>query len=729
MSGNLDIIFRISIDLYKVSKYYPLGVDLDVGLGVGISMTIAVADGIPFREGYKKRVAGYNPSFYIFAKGTGKLLGGFGSDDGPALSFEFVKITLLELRLFTDFPKITFVPSNNCRWSDCDAILEIRAKTSFSGDGLFRNPIVEPYDWVIDPTSPWELLPSPAESESRAFLRYPNACKIDALPAPDTKMYYIASTRFPLCPGCYHDSDTLSYVDPIKCPDAGIEFPLEGTDPTEEELFPDVPVTSTQTTSSSFPSFSPMPSVSPTQTTGLCDFDNLGPLASRECYEYDIKKPICQNTGVCVPCNEAIDITCADFTNALSFSRPKNFCDTTSGACRAGPPFYQEKKLTTSPFEGEHFGSSGKICNNHAIITAEDENGDDVFFFYQRVGKDWAFSRKFDNIAIREQFGSFGNIAFECFQSTILIANGGVQAPYVFLANQDENGAWNIDSELRFGGNFPSLGRARSLALSADFAILGIGAIGDPSIYVFAKNNGVWDQGTRITAPPDSNSYYFGRSVALDGNWILVGDPKGYYVDGILRGIGVYSYEFDFTSKTWQYRGSLIPDPTVDYAYDDYASTFDIKGDIAVVCSKWKTTRRENAAYVFKLGDSGSWIYDTQLFYDEPLTAFDGFDGDTLKLSENTVIIGAVGDLRDNVLSYKVPGFFVFKRDVDGIWNSGKKVTAYDGFFYDGFGIVADISEEYLLIGAPNDYPYYGPAIKNARGSAYVFNLTLIPDP
>ena len=224
--------------MYKVAEFYPIGVDLDLGLGAALKASFSAADSF-IEKSYPFYISEFDPSIYVFARGTGKLLGGVGSDDGPGLEKELVRITVLEIKLFKDLPEVSYV-AGSCYWSRCDALLKIKASVRSSGSGIFDHKLVGPYEWVFETNTPWEL----ETGYPDALLRYPDACKEGTnLIAPSGNMYFVASTGIPVCRGCFHDYDRLVYDYPIQCPSIGVGFPVEGTDPTLKEIAPKSPAT------------------------------------------------------------------------------------------------------------------------------------------------------------------------------------------------------------------------------------------------------------------------------------------------------------------------------------------------------------------------------------------------------------------------------------------------------------------------------------------------------
>ena len=213
----------------------------------------------------------------------------------------------------------------------------------------------------------------------------------------------------------------------------------------------------------------------------------------------------------------------------------------------------------------------------------------------------------------------------------------------------------------------------RSVAVYGDTVVVGTPEEGTDDrgeAYVFTKSaaTGVWDDWNNknasnatasLTALDGSSGDYFGRSVAVDGDTIVVGAPYNAYDDP-----------------------------------DDNANDVSNSG----------------AAYVFTKPATGGWATDTET---AKLIADDGAENDwfgfSVAVDGNTVVVGADQDDSSRGSAY------VFTEPQGG-WTDTEgtdPLTAYDRSENDRFGNFVAVDGDTVLVGAVGD--------DSDKGSAYVF--------
>ncbi len=217
-----------------------------------------------------------------------------------------------------------------------------------------------------------------------------------------------------------------------------------------------------------------------------------------------------------------------------------------------------------------------------------------------------------------------------------------------------------------------------------------------------------WAQMAKLTASYDQSGLFFGTSVAISGDTIVIGqtDPGQAFV-------------FIKPKDGWR---NMIQTATLIPALGEgctFGSSVAISGDTIVVGESqntWWCSDGPGAAYVF-VKPAGGW--SGTLRQTARLTASDGINGDALGasiwVSGNTVVSGAPG-----TYPFTTPGAaYVFVEPAGG-WVSGTqtaKLTASDGQTGDQLGYSASISGNTIVAGAP-----YAPiGAKLAQGALYVF--------
>ena len=254
-----------------------------------------------------------------------------------------------------------------------------------------------------------------------------------------------------------------------------------------------------------------------------------------------------------------------------------------------------------------------------------------------------------------------------------------------------------------------------SVAVDGDIAVVGAyrdGENGDESgaAYVFTRNAGVvWDAGVKLTASDGAPYDNFGISVAVDGNTLVIG-ASGDDDNGADSG-SVYVFTRDPDSRVWSQAAKLTA--SEGEALDYFGQSVAVSGDTVLVGAPFDD--REETDTVTALEDSGSvyvftkptseggWSdwnnlpqtaanenYDDKDALTARLSASDAADDDnfgtSVALDGDTAVIGAPG-ADDNDNGIDSGSAYVFTRNDQGNWDAGVELTADDGKPGDSFGV------------------------------------------
>ncbi len=204
-------------------------------------------------------------------------------------------------------------------------------------------------------------------------------------------------------------------------------------------------------------------------------------------------------------------------------------------------------------------------------------------------------------------------------------------------------------------------GFGRSLAVDGTDVLVGEpgNSRGPGVVYVYRKAGGVWMEAATVTASSRSPGDEFGSAIAVDGNTMLVGAAE--HAEG--RG-GVFVFQRGDAGE-WREVGVLVGSDV--QPGDDFGGSVALDGDVALV-GAWRQTENAGAVYAFTRGADGSWTERAKL------TASDGAEqdrfGSVLALDGETAMIGAS---RHNEAIGTV---YVFGRDATGGWTEKKKLVA-----------------------------------------------------
>ena len=233
------------------------------------------------------------------------------------------------------------------------------------------------------------------------------------------------------------------------------------------------------------------------------------------------------------------------------------------------------------------------------------------------------------------------------------------------------------------------------------------------SVYVFTNINGTWTQTQKLIASPDVTpppnwSDFFGWSLALSGNTLIVGAPFTFDLQGPTGA----AFVFTRSNETWEQTQQLKASDAV--AIDYFGQAVGLAGDTAVV-GAYNKNGGEGAAYVFT-NSAGVWSQTQEMFASDGLPGDSHQFGEALSFNGRAIVIGAPGPDYISTGIYPQGAAYVF-RNTTGAWAEVQKLTAADGAPGDQFGFAIELFHRALLIGAPAA----NIGANNHQGAAYVF--------
>ena len=265
-----------------------------------------------------------------------------------------------------------------------------------------------------------------------------------------------------------------------------------------------------------------------------------------------------------------------------------------------------------------------------------------------------------------------------------------------------------------------------SVAISGDTVVVGAVMEDDAgtdrgAAYVFDRNSGgpdAWGEVAKLTASDAEDLDYFGRSVAISGDTVVVGAD---YADGAGTDCGA-AYIFARNQggpDAWGEVAILTASDAQEG--DNFGFSVAISGDYAVVGAHKEDGAAgtdRGAAYVFDRNSGGPDAWGEVAI----LTASDAEDGDefgcSVSIGGDFVVVGA--DHKDGA-GTDSGAAYVFDRNQDGTdaWGEVVILTASDAEANDQFGWSVAISSDSVVIGAP----YEGDDGVDL-GAVYVFHRT-----
>ncbi len=270
------------------------------------------------------------------------------------------------------------------------------------------------------------------------------------------------------------------------------------------------------------------------------------------------------------------------------------------------------------PGGSDHFGFTVSVDGDYALIGAYQDSHDEndlnymeksgSAYIYKYNGLNWEFSRK-------------------------IVAN-------------DRKGL------ARFG---------YSVSLDGDYAVIGaycdstdandLNRMKFPgSAYIFKRNvSDNWEQEQKIVASDRAQEDYFGCSVSISGNRVIVGARNK--IQGIYNQAGA-AYIFEKPSSTWVQVEDIEPQYPSLNSY--LGNSVDLSGDYAIIgyhkdkfnASGGSSLTDAGSAYIYKRDGTGNWSRD-QILVANDRAAYDVFGTSVAIIDNNQAFVGAPAEDHD----------------------------------------------------------------------------------
>jgi FG-GAP repeat len=315
------------------------------------------------------------------------------------------------------------------------------------------------------------------------------------------------------------------------------------------------------------------------------------------------------------------------------------------------------------------------------------------------------------NAIINPQAGAF---VYDIDKGTLYLHDGQNWLP---LATSDVSLLSLLTRTVSDGASGDSFGQ--SVSISGDYAIVGayshtIGTNYDQgAAYVFVRSGNTWAQQAKLTASDATAFDQFGYSVAISGDYAVIGANKDDVGSNTDQGS---AYIFVRSGTTWSQQAKLTATDAAEY--DQFGYRVAISGDYAIVGAPYDDIgiiANQGSAYVFTRSGT-TWNQADQL------NASDGvaqdFFGESVAISGNYAIVGAYNDgVGSNAYQGSAYIFYRSRSPTLFRWNQQAKLIANDGAADDTFGNSVAISGDYAVVGA-----WVDDIGSNAdQGSAYIF--------
>ena len=247
-----------------------------------------------------------------------------------------------------------------------------------------------------------------------------------------------------------------------------------------------------------------------------------------------------------------------------------------------------------------------------------------------------------------------------------------------------------------------------SVAISGDYIIVGSrnhdvnGTLQTGAAYVYRRTGtNTWGNEAKISAATSIPGAYFGETVAIDGDYAIVGTAP------VFATSNAYIYHRTGTN-TW---GSEQRISTTDTSQDNFGSGVAISGDYAAVGDFSADPGSAGAVYVYSRTGTNTWGNETKIRASDSSSGI--LFGEYIAMDGDYLIVGARTHTSAKGAAY------VYRRTGTNTWGNEARILASDGTQSDEFGVGVGISGDYLIVGSRGDDDG-----GSNTGAAYVYRRT-----
>jgi len=382
---------------------------------------------------------------------------------------------------------------------------------------------------------------------------------------------------------------------------------------------------------------------------------------------------------------------------------------------------HQAKLVASDGGIGERFGHSVSIYGEYAIVGSILDDTTGSAYIYFRVGSTWTEQAKLiaADVAIEDNFG----ISVSMFENYVIVGAYGdddfgtfTGSAYIFVRSgvtwteQIKLVALDAGEDNLFG---------YSVSIYGDYAI--VGAIGHDGFsgaaYIFYKNGETtWIEQAKLTSLDINTGDYFGQSVSISGDYAIVGA----YGDDDTGSSSGSAYLFARTDTTWIEQEKITASDGTSFDY--FGGSVSIFGNNIIIGAYGNADYGFNSGSIYfyplecnflcysiqELNCTADCPYECPPFDSDLCPPFDSdlcppFDSDECPECPLIPELNCTADC---------PLVIEFECDIE----NEKKLKASDFDYNDHFGESVSIDGDYTIIGTYGDDDN-----GSSSGSAYIF--------
>lgn len=263
----------------------------------------------------------------------------------------------------------------------------------------------------------------------------------------------------------------------------------------------------------------------------------------------------------------------------------------------------------------------------------------------------------------------------------------------------------------------------QSISISGNYAV--VSALDDPydvaganhkpmagSVYVLINEAGVWKPVKKLTAQVRNAYARFGASVAISGEYLVVGETGAMAVEGQYVGLAHIFKRDQGGAGNWGFV-KTIQTRTVNPG-DSFGESVAIGGDFVVVGARnddfdvndANFVLNAGAVYIYEKNSGGADNWGLVRKIAPGIRALGDVFGGSIAIDGDVLVVGATGEKED--ASELVPlaysgAAYIYRKDQGGAnnWGQVRKIAPIFRAEGDYFGTCVDVSGNNIIVGAP----------------------------
>jgi len=270
---------------------------------------------------------------------------------------------------------------------------------------------------------------------------------------------------------------------------------------------------------------------------------------------------------------------------------------------RSGGTWTQQAKLiATDGAEYDYFGVSVSVDGDTAIIGTLGNSA----YMFTRSGGTWTQQAKLNATdgAAGDRFG----VSVSVDGDTAVIGayfddDKGLDSGSAYVFTRSGT-TWTQQAKLNATDGAAGDYFGRSVSVDGDTAVIGAyhdddaGSISG-SAYVFTRSGGTWMHQAKLNATDGAEFDWFGYSVSVDGNTAVISANR----DDDAGSNSGSAYVFTRSGITWTQQAKL--NATDGAAGDYFGASVSVDGDTVVIGAPYDDGSNSGSAYVYSLGSTG----------------------------------------------------------------------------------------------------------------------------